>query len=144
MAMGSIVCPVCGSENVQRYSVVYQSGVSNVTSNSFGVGYAGKFGVGTVKTNSVSVSAMASSTAPPVKASVEKEFLLWLFIAFVIALMIGSVLPNVISDIKWVALLLAPYMAYKKYRWNQEVWPQLYEQWTRSWICLKCGHRFMY
>lgn len=143
MTVDTICCPECGSDNVQRYSVAYQSGVSDVTSNTVGVGFNGKVGVGAAQTNSVSVSAMAASTAPPEKKSVIKTFLIFGFLSVILQVLIKEILPNFLGFISIVAYLLGPYMAYSNYKWNNEVWPELRDEWERSWVCLKCNHRFI-
>ncbi|MDO4219569.1 MAG: hypothetical protein Q4C78_06260 [Synergistaceae bacterium] len=44
MAMESVTCPNFGSDNVQRFSVAFQSGVSDVTSHTRGLTFNGKLG----------------------------------------------------------------------------------------------------
>ncbi len=70
-------CTECNSDNVQRLSVIYESGTQqiNTTSNSIGssVGVGRGFGLGvgsaTTKTKGTSQSYLAGKAAPPKKKS---------------------------------------------------------------------------
>ncbi len=143
MAMECVTCPNCGSDNVQRFSVAFQSGVSDVTSHTKGLMFNGKLGVGGAKTNSVSVSAMAASTAPPQKKSMIKAFLIFGLLSVILASIIQSYLPKTIRYVADIVLVLGPFMAYRAFKYNRNVWPKLYEDWSNSWVCLKCGSRFI-
>lgn len=62
------ICPHCHSDHIQRYEMVYRSGVSTGTHSSIGVGYSGDgLGIATSSGNSVSVSGLSQSVAPPQK-----------------------------------------------------------------------------
>ena len=46
-------------------------------------------------------------------------------------------------------LLIGGYIAYgykkgqEAKKWNQEVYPQLLNKWQHSYMCMKCGNRFI-
>ena len=69
MVNRSFTCPHCHSDNIQSFEMVYSNGVSTSTHSTIGVGFAGRFGVGTATTNSTSVTNLSQSVAPPEKKS---------------------------------------------------------------------------
>lgn len=138
-------CPNCGSDNIQRFEVAFQNGISDTSSVTTGVGIAGDgLGVGAAKTNSTSQSALSMSVAPPAKKSVVKKFLLNCVIAFFIGgIMTSYLIPDMLKEVFFAAVMLIPaYLAYKNYKWNKEEWPMLMERWHNSYICLRCGNKF--
>ena len=55
---------------------------------------------------------------------------------------IGATVSGLLGFIGFAACLY--FLAYQKtYLWNKNVWPELYNQWEHSWVCLKCGHKFI-
>lgn len=76
--MAHLNCPYCGTDNTQKVSIAYESGVSNQTldgtfqgataSGSLGSGYAANFGVmgGSMSLSGTQKSRLANRLAPPV------------------------------------------------------------------------------
>ena len=131
--MKKFICPHCHSENIQKCSVVYQSGTSNqhyvttvngdVESRTTGGGSTG----------------LAQQVAPPVKKETS-----W---GTVIVCGGGAVLC-LFSGILIVAAILGV-MAFGAYgssseadKYNKEEYPVLYEIWLNSYICHRCGSIF--
>src|SRR5580658_7619498 len=82
-------CPSCKSENVQRLSVIYQRGLSEINTESRGTaaGYgAGGFGVasGNSKTTGTAQTAASLRAAPPVK----KRYLKPIGLIYVVSLVL--------------------------------------------------------
>ena len=143
-------CPQCHSENIQSYQMVYSQNVSttNNTTTGMAVGYSGGFGVGVggANTTGVSVTNLGQSVAPPSRRGYSSSGCLWAILAMMSlpGMVVGKgemlILP---------VLLLGGYFYYgyrkeqEAKKWNQEVWPQLYDKWQHSYMCMKCGHRFL-
>lgn len=137
-------CPQCHSDNIQKYEVAYMSGSSTSTSMTAGVGIFGDAGSGVAKTSTSSMTDMAQTVAPPQKKGLVKKFLISGFVLAMILSGIGSEVSKYLSAPFFLAgWVIAGYWVYKtNYLWNQNVYPQLMEQWHHSYICLKCGNRF--
>lgn len=135
-------CPKCESENTQRLEVVFHGGTQNIstTSNSAGVGFSGgRIGVagGVTKTSGQTQSTLAAACAPPAQKPAMKRG----------ALIAISVFVSIASlNIHWAFFVLMlvvigsmwnVWLSNSKY--NIEVWPELYQHWSESWLCHKCG-----
>lgn len=98
--MPHLNCPFCGTDNTQKVSIAYESGVSNQTldgtfqgasaSGSLGSGYAANFGVmgGSMSLSGTQKSRLASRLAPPVRQPVKGSLFgslgLWLIVSLII------------------------------------------------------------
>ncbi|NYE62478.1 hypothetical protein FHW58_003693 [Duganella sp. 1224] len=115
----------------------------NTTSRSVGVGI-GRGGLavggGKTKTQGTSQTVASQKAAPPAKKPYLKP-LLYIFLAMVVAglFLTGPVLGPVVSLV-WLGASIAYIIAARKH--NSEVWPQLYAQWDRSFVCNRCSHTF--
>ena len=145
MQSKEFICPHCHSDNIQRFEMVYRNGIATNTSSSIGIGYSGGgFGIGTATSSGVSVSNLSQSVAPPQKQSYLKNiiigFLIVCFINYGCQAIIGK-FGGIVGDIALVGLI---YWIYKNvYCYNRDIYPKLLEQWYNSYLCLKCGHRFI-
>ena len=137
-------CPQCHSENIQKYEVAYMSGTSTSSSITAGVGIFGDAGGGVAKTNTSSMTDMAATVAPPQKKGIVKKFMIMGLIFCIVLGGIGSAISHYLETPLFLAgWAIAGYLVYKNnYLWNQNVYPQLLEQWHHSYVCLKCGNRF--
>ena len=148
MAQANYVCPHCGSDQVQRYSVAFAGGISDVNTNSVGVGLTGNgLGVGGAKTRGTAQTALSMSVAPPAKKGYGKEILKAFGIVIVANLVLMSIFGNnAFSGIlSWAAAIAYLYFhTYKVYYdYNKNIWPKEMEEWQHSWLCMKCGNRFI-
>ena len=150
MANQNYTCPQCGSENIQRFSVAFRGGASTIDTktSATGVGFGGGHlgvGVGGAHTTGVQMTQLAQEVAPPAK----KGYLFPIIISIVAYFILGftdSFLGNTVSHILSILGFAGCIwlFAYKNtYLWNKTVWPELYNQWEHSWVCLKCGHKFI-
>lgn len=142
------VCPHCGSEQIQRYSIAYSNGLSDVSTKTVGVGVSGGgLGVGGAKTTGTSQTALSQSVAPPSKYSYVKEALIaFLAIPLVFDIIRKLILPSFIPSISYLIFTIA-YLYFHTYmvafKYNHDIYPKDLEAWNNSWLCMKCGHRFI-
>jgi hypothetical protein len=131
-------CSKCSSDNTQRLEVVYESGTQNINtrSNSVGVGFSGKLGVGgaTTKTQGTSQTTIAQKASPPSK----KPFKLGIAAAIFGMFFLGS---GSLGAVAFGVAIIAGggYMIYSAMTYNKTEWPPLYKYWQESWLCNKCG-----
>ena len=146
MARNEFICPHCHSENIQRFELIYHGSVTNSSSSTVGVGYGGGgFGIGTANTDTTSITNLGKTVAPP-----EKRGYLWVFVGGLILIkiitmffksLLGVTFGNILS---WVLFAGMVYLIYQEvYCWNRDIHPQLMDQWHHSYLCMKCGNRFM-
>lgn len=139
-------CPKCQSENTQRLEVVYENGTTNIDTHSktVGGGLAGSsLGGAAAYTNTTGTSQtrMAEKASPPAKkntaqavgAAIGFSFPAYLFLSDG-SFMWGGIFLLLIAGSIWLA---KEWIAY-----NSNVWPSLYDNWSKSWICHKCGNIF--
>lgn len=132
-------CPQCKSDNVQKLSLIYESGTQKINTTSRtaggGVGYAGGLGggVGSASTHTTgqSQSLLAKKAEPPKKKTFGVAALILL--AGLIAWGVGYFI------IFLAALVLAGFIGYKAHRYNQDEYPPKYQDWLKMWHCHKCG-----
>lgn len=145
----SFACPHCQSTEIQRFSVAYQSGISQINTKSAGIGMSlsGKVGIGGAKTKGQSQTELSRTTAPPKKLTygiwIGCGFVLW----FLLTGLIGSIIPNSGAIAGTLAMIVgwgvALYFMYKSFLYNRDVHPKLMQQWENSWVCFRCGHKFV-
>ena len=150
MAENQFCCPNCQSDNVQKFSVIYMGGVTNTTSHSFGVGVLGQsidLGAAGIKTKSTSTSELAKQVAPPQK----KGYLKVVIISFIVAFIAGGFISSIINSIstflaesfyKLFVIAVPIFMAYRNYKWNKDVYPELYKIWDSQYLCMRCHTAF--
>ena len=146
-------CPTCGSEQVQRVSVVYESGTTSTRGRGLGVAIAGDdlIPVGT-STRSTSQTQLAARLVPPKKQGAG-------YILSAVAITLGGVvfglIPAAAGGVIGIAigsclalggfaggLVYAATESKKVSAYNSQVWEKQYQQWQRRWLCHKCGHVF--
>jgi len=143
-------CPKCESENTQRLEVVFHGGTQNIstTSNSAGVGIGSGgrigFGGGVTKTSGQSQSVLAASCAPPAKKSLKRSGVIFLvgllFVALPLSqsrLSFSQIYPQLFFGLAFITV--GGYLSFKSYQFNTKEWPSLYQHWSESWLCHKCG-----
>lgn len=135
-------CPKCESENTQRLEVAFHSGTQNIstTSNSAGVGIGSGgrigFGGGVTTTSGQSQSVLAAACSPPAIKSYK-----WPAIGLVLGFFsMGALVSGVGAIITWLAVVgSSGYALHSRFQFNSKEWPKLYQLWSESWVCHKCG-----
>ena len=147
MAEVNYVCPHCGSENVQSFELAWVNGQHKndgiVTGG--GVSRGGLFGGG-AKVTGTSQSVLSQSVAPPVEYSYVRELLtVFIGIPVVFAIVGIFLFPHASGTWAWVPMIAYLYFhTYKvAYNYNKNIYPEEMERCHHSWICLKCGNRFI-
>lgn len=147
----SLNCPKCGTENTQKLSIIHSSGFTNINTTSSGVGIGiGKsgigVGVGSGSTTGTHQNALSATYSPPPKAKDGMN----VFVALVSFLIFPFLLFNFKVDVVMISsiifcvcfFLLAVNSVRSNSKYNREVWPKLYDEWQRSFLCLRCEHVF--
>lgn len=150
MSEQEFICPQCHSENIKSFEIVYSQNVSSSNNIMTGVGITNNGGIGGAVTNlkGTSVTALGESVAPPSMATrSKKKVCLLFFFGIGSILVISSVLPTVIQLLFVICAIMGLIYYERQFRkkikrWNNEVWPLLYDEWNHSYICMKCGYRF--
>ena len=141
-------CPYCQSENIQSYNIAYASGFSNVSgvTTGVGVGMSGRVGVGVGNTVGTQQTVLSMMATPPKKKSTTSLFIMGtLGIYFGLGLVL---LVSGLSKSNWSLLLyigayaILIYAIHRRTVWNRTVYPQLWRDWERTYICLRCGNKF--
>ena len=141
------VCPSCNSNNIQRLSVIYEAGLSNINTRSkgtaigFGRGGIG-LGVGASKTSGTSQTATSRRAAPPTKKRYLKPLLMIFGIFLLATIFIGTknnIFGNLLSII-WLAASVG--WVYYAFQYNSKTWPSLKTAWDGSYLCNRCNEMF--
>ena len=150
--MTRLGCPKCEGSDVRRLSVVYGSGTSSLTSESGSIGIAdvgGHLALGGAQTSSKGTqqSLLARQVAPPPKRDATGGGCLAVCAVIVGTVGIASFSSSPFEGIAWLlfAVLLgvgAERRVSSVDRYNAEEWTKLKAAWDRSFLCMRCGHRF--
>lgn len=142
-------CPKCQSANVQKVSVIWESGTVQTQSTTTGIGYGSGIGIGTAYSSGKNQSLFAKRFAPPREPSLGVMAGAGVFI-------VGLVLGSLIACVFWnisvlVAFTIIPTTAFgltiaamgyvvskgwKKYQSDTA-------QWNNTWACNACGSTFI-
>jgi hypothetical protein len=139
-------CPSCKFEVTQRLSLVYENGYSDVHAVSRSIGLeAGDGGLGigssSVELRGTTQTAASLRAAPPTKRKYLRRLLYILGTAVVISLFVtGPILERIVA-LAWLGASI--FYIRLTYKYNSKVWPSLYQQWARSYICTRCSHIFV-
>ena len=127
--MAKFMCPHCHSEHIQKYSIVYQNGASQITtSNGEEVRIIGE-----------GLTQLAQQVAPPAKKETHWGAMVISGFLAVLLLTSGLFIVGVILGVIAFGLYGSSDEAAK---FNKEEYPILYNQWCNSYICNRCGHTF--
>ena len=131
--MGEFKCPKCGSENIQKCEVIYLSGtVSHSSTTTMGRYEA--------TTEGQASTDLAQTVAPP--AEQDTSWMATIVLAFFAAVVFcdGGTIPGLVLGA--IALLLGKSSADAD-DYNKKIYPKEYERWRHSYICHRCGNRFI-
>lgn len=134
-----ISCDSCKGENVQKLSLVYEGGFSNLkaTSSGVGVGFGGDgagIGIGSSTTKGTSQSILSQKASPPARKKPVKVGLLYgAATTFVYYFAPGNL------GIAFILLLAGGIHVFANLRYNRMIYPKLFKNWDLSYLCMKCG-----
>lgn len=131
--MSEFKCPKCGSENIQKCEVIYMSGtVSHSSTTTMGRYEA--------TTEGQASTDLAQAVAPP--AQQDTSWLAGIVVAFIAFVLFddGGIIPGLVLGA--IALLLFKSSADAE-NYNSNVYPKEYDRWKHSYICHRCGNRFL-
>ena len=144
-----ISCATCQSENVQKLSLVYQNGLSDLsgTQTAVGIGIGrGGLGVGSgrSKIKGTQQSSLSQKASPPFKKRVIRNAFIHLAITFLVVPMIMvSLFNNTAASISVVIYaVFAICHTIKSIKFNLSEYPSLYNTWNQQFMCLTCGVLF--
>lgn len=141
-----MICPNCSSENIQKLSFVYESGLSHIETRTrgsgVGVGFGGGglgvgVGVGGGRTKGTQISATAAKAAPPQRKKVVAAFIIALIGAF---MLLGSLQhPGGGTILALGVAAIAGWVFYSNSQFNAHTFPVLWQRWDASYMCNRCG-----
>ena len=144
-----LTCPSCRSENTQRLSVVYETGINNIHARTGGVGVGvGRgglsVGVGTASTAGTTQTAMSQRAAPPERKPYLKPLLKIFGAYFLVTLFIsgvGSLALGAAATLAWLGGSVA--WIYFAAKYNAKTWVTANAIWQSSFLCHRCSHMFV-
>jgi transposase-like protein len=149
-------CPRCGSDNVQRISLIYEQGSSNIQTNSTHVASFGAFNqpvVGSTVTHGSQQTHLAIKYAPPVMRDENTPPVVGVIVG-VVVLIVGLAVAynNDGMDAAFAALgaISGPIVCVAvgicsgrdNARWNRTAGANLLDSWKRKCLCWRCGTEF--
>lgn len=134
--MKEIRCTHCGSEDVQKASVIFEGGTSRGTSFSGGsVGGRGAM----VSTVSTSQTTLAAKMQPPPRMGIPKMIACVLGMLFTGALTVALLPDREPWWMFWLFLLaVLGFVLLRGIKHNQ-AYPEKIQAYNRTWFCRKCG-----
>jgi DNA-directed RNA polymerase subunit RPC12/RpoP len=130
-------CSKCGSDQVRKLSVVHAGGLSQVATQTSGLGLTlgGSLGVGSAKTSGVHQTALSQAAAPPQKQNVGVLSVLCVVLGVAFA-------ANPEMRVMGILIVLvASWYVWSRIKYNREVFPGLYHRWERTYMCERCGQQ---
>ena len=128
--MEKFMCPHCHSEHIQKCSIVYQNGASQITTTN------GE----EVRVIGNGLTQLAQQVAPPAEKETHWGAMILfgggavLFLTsglFIVGIILGFIALNLYGSSDEAA------------KFNKEKYPILYNQWLNTYICNRCGNKFI-
>lgn len=132
-------CMVCNSENLRKFSVVYDEGTT--TGELRRLGDHAFFGA-----SHFSQTALAEKCSPPARPTPSVvTSATGLILSIVLSVKVGAYLGSILWGLATLAILIGGLF----YLWRRVLaknrflrFHRNYAEWERSWVCLKCGAEF--
>ena len=143
----NLACPKCASTEVRKLSMIYNEGLSiiNTQTTSFGSGVTSgggmAFGSSSGATTGQQQTMLSKQAAPPSK----KHWILWTgFAAFCGLVGISGLTHPGVGNLVGIGLaVMGARFAIAGKKYNEEVHPGLFQRWEQSFMCNRCGERFV-
>lgn len=126
-------CPKCHSEDIRTFEMIFKSGSSSV--NTIGITMSGDLG----QAHSRSMTDLASEVAPPDMSGPGCfSTVMSVALGLIVGMLINPMGPGVlIGAIAGLVIRLGIHFAGSVDRDEQ------YAKWKNSWMCMKCGNKFL-
>mgnify|MGYP007112201101 CR=1 FL=1 len=134
--MMHIHCTHCGSENVQKASVIYEGGTSQGTSFSGG-SFGGRGGAFT--TVSSTQTSLAKKLKPPPRMGIPGIIGCVLGIAFTGLLMVSQLSASEPWWLYWLFMMAVLVFVLLRGLKRNKVYPEKIQAYNKMWFCQKCG-----
>lgn len=134
-----LTCEACKSENIQKLSLVYEGGLTQLKGSQTGIGFGiggdgGAIGIGSSKLKGTNQSVLSKKAAPPSRKKPFKVGFFYLLGAWLVYQFAPGNLAIVLLLIAGGAIHV-----FANVRYNRRVFPGLFRTWDASFLCLKCG-----
>lgn len=142
--MNHYKCGTCGATDIQKLSMVYETGTSTISTTTTGSTIGGGFGGGGLggggaktrsSTSGQQTTELARRAAPPQK----KLAFSWIAIGFFAGILVAALFGFPVMILFWG---LCGYLAWRGFTHNAQVYPGQKGLWDRSWLCHRCGGVF--
>ncbi len=135
----SAICQSCQSDNIQKLSLVYEGGLTQLDGKQSGVGVgigAGGlgFGLGSSKLKGVNQSMLSKRAAPPAKKRMIRNAIFY----GVGVWFVWNFIPGNLGMVLILALGGGLHV-FLNYKYNRDKFPMLFGEWDLSYLCQKCG-----
>ena len=134
-------CPKCKSENVRRFSIVYEEGTFHGTSH-------GTTENSSYENDHFSQTPLAKRCSPPIEPS--PGYILGV-ISFLAALIFGFKFGNLLNGFWWGVFAFFVVLMTLGLFWRRILAKQSFvrysiqmNEWQHSWVCIKCGTDFLF
>ncbi len=139
-------CPKCESDNTQKLSLVYASGVSDVNTTTSGVGVGMGFssigvGLGSETSKGTQQTLLSQASAPPQEIRY--------YVVFIIAVILSGMTIYFLNYIFLSYVIIfsiacgAVFWLKKLHYYNSVIFVRDYNTWNSQYMCLKCACNFI-
>lgn len=143
---GGLACPKCATPDVRKLPLIFREGLSSVDTRTRAVGVAaGRGAVLGARTQGTSQTVLSQGASPPVPRDTGGAALATLVIAGVLGVIFGQTH----ALLGWVAFIGGAFLLHRFLvgpikLWNAVEFPKLYRRWENTFLCTRCGERFVH
>lgn len=129
-------CGNCGSDQLRKLSVIFAGGISQVETQTSGLGFAlgGGLGVGSARTTGVHQTVLSQAAAPPAPRKVSSLAILGILFGL-------AVLQTYAKAVGFLIIAVCIWHIYNCRKYNKNVHPGLHARWERGYMCERCGQQ---
>lgn len=143
--MSEFKCPKCGSENIQKCEIIYAHGTSNMSATTTGTTTIGEIEAQTTgqsSTNLAQLVAPSSSKTEYWGATIIAGIVTFIFVRdmFNHHFSFGGI---VLTAIVAIATFIFYSISQEADNYNKNEYPKAYKEWQNSYLCHRCGNRFL-